>query len=74
MGGNNILIEQCQVDFDIKNYKCENCKQEFYCYLRNNTCPHCEHENSKGVMAEGTWITEVIVVDLNRKTMEFEVY
>jgi len=68
------MIEQCQVDFDIKQYKCENCKQEFYCYLRNDICPHCDHENKKKTMAEGIIITEVIAVDLNKKTMEFEVY
>ena len=68
------MIEQCQVDFDIKQYKCENCQQDFYCYLRNNICPYCEHENSEKTMVEWTWITEVIVVDLNRKTMEFEAY
>ena len=67
-------IEECQVDFDIRQYKCENCQQEFYCYLISNVCPHCEHENSKKTMAERIMITEVIVVDLNRRTMEFEVY
>lgn len=67
-------IEECQVDFDIRQYKCENCQQEFYCYLRNNICPHCGHENSEKTMAEGIIITEVIIVGLNRKTMEFEVY
>ncbi len=37
-------------------------------------CPHCEHENSEKVMSGGDIVTEVIVVDLERKTMEFEVY
>ncbi len=69
-----MFIEQCQVDFDIQEYKCENCKQEFYCYLRNSTCPHCDHENSEQVMVEGVTINEIIVVDLNRKTMEFAAY
>ena len=68
------MIEECQIDFDIMQYKCENCKQEFYCYLKSNVCPHCEHENSEKTMDEGTILTEVIIVDLNRKTMEFYAY
>jgi Zn finger protein HypA/HybF involved in hydrogenase expression len=74
LGGNNMLIEECQVDFDIRQYKCENCQQDFYCYRKNNICPHCEHENSEKAMAEGIIITEVIIVGLNWKTMEFEAY
>jgi hypothetical protein len=42
--------------------------------MKNNLCPHCEHDNSEKIMVEGIWITDVIVVDLNRKTMEFDAY
>ncbi len=36
--------------------------------------PISSWENSEEVMDEGDIVTEVIVVDLDRKTMEFEVY
>jgi hypothetical protein len=42
--------------------------------MKNSLCPHCDHENSEEVMSGGDIVTEVIVVDLDRKTMEFEVY
>jgi hypothetical protein len=68
------LIEQCRVNFDINEYTYEKCNRIFYCYLISNLCPHCEHEDSEEVMSGGDIVTEVIVVDLDRKTMEFEVY
>ncbi len=69
-----MMIEQCQVNLYIQEYTCEKCNRIFYCYLINNLCPHCGHENSKEVMDDGAIITDVIVVDLDRKTMAFEVY
>ena len=69
-----MLTEECQVDFDIMQFKCENCRQLFYCYIMNNVCPHCEYTNSEKTMDKGLMITDVIIIDLNRKTMEFDVY
>ena len=69
-----MLIEECQIDFDLLQYKCENCGQYFYCYVMNNVCPHCEHVNSEKTMDKGLLVTDVIIIDLNRKTMEFDVY
>ena len=69
-----MLIEQCQVNFYIQEFTCEKCKRIFYCYLISNLCPHCKHENSEEVISGGDIVTEVILVDLDRKTMEFEVY
>ncbi len=71
---NNMSIEQCQIDFELMHCMCENCNQEFYCYIRNNFCPHCDHANSEKAMDEGDIIYDSVLIYLNRKTMEVDVY
>ena len=69
-----MLTEMYDVEFDVMKIHCENCKEVFYTCEGVNICPHCDHACSEESLNTKVHITDYVLIELNRKTMEFEAY